>query len=184
MMQRSGNHVQVAITTMNMGEILVNEHKHDDAETMLRDAIRVFQASDFRDGQALAETYLGRSLLDRGDLEGAEEVLERARRGFEAVGVAGGVLEASVSLADCRAQQGDPANALRLLDDAMSRVDGETGVLTASVARVQAAALASLGRSVESAERLADGLEAARRQNLKHEERLLLDLRDQLTSPV
>jgi tetratricopeptide (TPR) repeat protein len=144
----------------------------------------VFQASDFRDGQALAETYLGRSLLDRGDLEGAEEVLLHARQGFEAVSVAGGVLEASVHLADCRVQQGDPINALRLLDEAVSLVNKETGVLAASVARVHAAALASLGRSVESAERLADGLEAARRQNLKHEERLLLDLRDQLTSPV
>ena len=107
-----------------------------------------------------------------------------ARQGFEAVSVAGGVLEASVHLADCRVQQGDPIDALRLLDEAVSLVDGETGVLTASVARVQAAALAAIGRSVESAERLADGLEAARRQNLKHEERLLLDLRDQLTSPV
>ena len=62
----------------DMGEILVNEHKHDDAEAMLREAIRVFQASDFRDGQALAETYLGRSLLDRGELEGAEQVLLHA----------------------------------------------------------------------------------------------------------
>jgi tetratricopeptide (TPR) repeat protein len=180
MFLRSGNHVQAAISTMNVGEILVDEHKNDEAEAMLRDAIRVFQASDFRDGQALAETYLGRSLLDRGDLKGAEEILERARRGFEAVGVAGGVLEASVYLADCRAQQGDPANALRLLDDAVSRVDGEAGVLTASVARVQASALAAIGRSAESAARLADGLVAARRQHLQHEERLLLDLRDQL----
>ena len=184
MMQRSGNHVQAAITTMNMGEILVNEHKHDEAEAMLREAIRVFQASDFRDGQALAETYLGRSLLDRGELEEAAQVLLRARQRFAAVSVAAGVLEASVHLADCRVEQGDPVDALRLLDEAVSLVDKETGVLAASVARVQAAAFASLGRSVESAERLADGLDAARRQNLKHEERLLLDLRDQLKSRV
>ena len=180
MFLRSGNHVQAAISTMNIGEILVNEHKHDEAEPMLRDAIRVFQASKFRDGQALAEIYLGRSLLDRGELEAAEQVLRRARQGFEAVGVASGALEASVHLADCRVQQGDPADALRLLDDAVERVDDETGVLTASVARVQAAALAAIGRSAESAARLAEGLDAARRQHLQHEERLLLDLRDQL----
>jgi len=177
---RSGNHVQAATSTTNIGEILVNKHKHDEADPMLREAIRVWQASGYRDGQAAAETYLGRSLLDRGDLEGAEEVLRRARAGFEAVGIAGGVLEASVYLADCRVKQGDPADALGLLDAAVARVDDETGVLTASVARVQAAALAAIGRSAESAARLAEGLDAARRQHLQHEERLLLDLREQL----
>jgi tetratricopeptide (TPR) repeat protein len=156
MFLRSGNHVQAAISTMNIGELLVDEHRHDEADETLREAIRVFQASDFRDGQALAETYLGRSLLDRGDLDGAEQVLRRSRQGFEAVGVAGGVLEASVHLADCRVRQGHPLDALRLLDEAVSRVDGETGVLTASVARVQAAALAAIGRSAASAERAVD----------------------------
>jgi tetratricopeptide (TPR) repeat protein len=147
---------------------------------MLHDAIRVFRASGYPDGRALAGIYLGRALLGQDDLDGAEAALTSARDEFEIVGVAGGVLEASVHLAECHVRRGEPAAALELIDLAITRVDGNAGVLEAAVARVSAAALARAGRVHEADEQLAAGLEAARRQQLPYEEMLLLDLRDQL----
>lgn len=182
---RTGNHVQAAISAMNVGETLVNQSRFDEAEPLLHHAIRVFRASAYLDGQALAETYLGRSLLGRGHLDDAEKVLGEARERFEAAGVFGGALEAAAHLADCWVRRGEPGAALRLLDTAVSRASGDADVLAATVARVQASALASAGRLAEAIERLAKGLAAARHQRLAYEERLLLELQAELgTVPV
>ena len=110
---RTGNHVQAAISEMNVGEILVNQERFEEAETALHNAIRVFRASGYPDGQALAECYLGRSLLGRGDLAAARDVLEGARDVFDSIGIAGGALEASVHLADCHVRGGDPTQRAR-----------------------------------------------------------------------
>jgi class 3 adenylate cyclase/tetratricopeptide (TPR) repeat protein len=177
---RTGNHVQAAISGMNLGELLVNQGQLDEAETLLLDSIRIFRATGYPDGQALAETYLGRLLLARGDVEAAAQCLDGARRSFENIGIPGGALEATVPLADCHLRLGDPAEALRLIDEALRRAGGEAGVLAPSIARVRAAAMAHAGQLPQALEQIAAGLDAARRQQLPYEEGLLLDLRDEI----
>ena len=131
---RTGNHVQSAISAMNIAEIHVNEGRYDEAEALLAEAMRVFAASGYPEGLALSETYLGRSRLGRGDLDGAWVVLERAQRSFEAMGTPAGALEPATHLADCLVRSGDPGAAMRVLDDAVARVHGDVGVMGASVA--------------------------------------------------
>jgi tetratricopeptide (TPR) repeat protein len=177
---RTGNHVQAAISGMNLGEILVNQGSFDDAEPMLLDSIRIFRAAGYLDGQALAETYLGRLLLGRGDVEAAVHCLDGARSAFERIGIPGGALEATIPLAECHVRWGDPATALRLIDDALRRAGGQAGVLAPSIARVRAAAMIQAGQLPQAHEQIAAGLEAARRQQLRYEEGLLLDLRDEI----
>ncbi|MEP6661154.1 MAG: adenylate/guanylate cyclase domain-containing protein [Acidimicrobiales bacterium] len=177
---RTGNHVQAAISGMNLGEILVNQGRFDDAEPMLLDSIRIFRATGYPDGKALAETYLGRLLLARGDMEAAVHCLDDARQAFESIGIPGGALEATIPLAECHVRFGDPATALRLIDEALRRAGGEAGVLAPNIARVRAAAMVQAGELTQAHEQIAAGLDSARRQQLRYEEGLLLDLRDEI----
>jgi tetratricopeptide (TPR) repeat protein len=166
---RIGNHVQAAISAMNIGEIHVNRGDADAAEPLLREALRVFRASGYQDGAALCETYLGRMSLARRDLAEARRALEHARDHFAELGIAGGVLEATVYLAECHVLGGDAGAALRLLADAAT----DAGVLMAAIARVRALALLHAGRVRDAAIEIDAGLDAARRHGLRHDEELL-----------
>jgi hypothetical protein len=94
------------------------------------------------------------------------------------MGIPGGALEAATHLADCLVQAGDPGEAMLVLDAAVERANGDVGVLAASIARVRAAAFAAVGNLADATGALLVGLDAARRQQLAYEERLLIDLRD------
>ena len=63
---QTGNAVQAAITGANVGEVLVCQHRLDEAEPVLRDAARVLRASHFVDGATFAEIQLARVLICAG----------------------------------------------------------------------------------------------------------------------
>ena len=78
--------------------------------------------------------------------------------------------------AQLHSQQGDPQEALTLLDAAQQSAGADAAVFTASIARVRALTLAEMGRFDEAAAVVEEGLAEAQRQGLSYDEALLLQL--------
>jgi ATP/maltotriose-dependent transcriptional regulator MalT len=174
---RAGNTVQAAITGANVGEVLVSQHRLDEAEPVLRDAARVLRASDFVDGATFAEIQLARLLIARGEVDEAMRLLDTAGDELAALRMYGSALEAVVYLADCRRRRGDAAAALQLLGDAEARAGDEAEMLAAQVARVRSIALLESGFADDALATLAVGIDTAREQGLDYELTLLLTTR-------
>ena len=174
---RSGNAVQAAIAGANLGELLVNQDRLDEAEPVLRDAVRVLRASDFSDGATFAEMQLARVLIGRGELDDAVRLLDAARNELVTAHAYGSALEAAVHLADCRRRQGDPAAALDVLADAEAQAGEEAEWQAAQVARVRGLAQLDSGHGEEALATLAVGVRITREQGLDFELTLLLSAR-------
>jgi class 3 adenylate cyclase/tetratricopeptide (TPR) repeat protein len=181
--QRAGNAVHAAHAESNIGEVLVNQERFDEAEMLLRDAIRVLQASGFIDGAAFGEIQLGRALTGLGRLDEAEVVLQQAWEKARELGITGMAADAATFLAECRLEGGDAADALRLLDKSALKEGGDFVWQGAVVGRVRAAVLAQLGRKNEASKALEAGLVDASQHGLAYERGLLLRLKSQIDGP-
>ena len=181
--QRAGNAVHAAHAESNIGEVLVNQERFAEAEPLLRDAIRVLEASGFIDGAAFGEIQLGRALTGLGRLDDAERVLRQAWDRARDLGITGMAADAATFLAESKLDGGDAAGALRILDESAPKDGGDFVWQSAVVGRVRAAVLAELGRKEEAMEALKAGLEDARRHDLSYEQGLLLRLKSQIDYP-
>ncbi len=170
---RAGNVVHAALIGSNIGEVLVNQGRLDEAEPMLRDAARVQRASGFVEGADLAEMYLGRLLSARGQHREAISLLERVRDELLEAGRAASAMEATIYLAQTLVRSGEPSGALALLAELRSGGD-DFVMYAATLARVQGEALAAMGRGDEAIARTRHALAAADEQGLDYERALLL----------
>lgn len=175
-----GNFIEGALCGVTIGEFRVNQGRWDEAETELAEAIRLLKGSSYPEGVAFAEIEMARLALGRGNLAAAIEHAERTAEDFASRGQALYALQARVVETLARTASGAAAVALTLLDDAVAGVGGEPGFLTPHIAHARASALAALGRIEEARSALAEGLAAARSQNMIYEEGRLLALRSEL----
>ena len=171
--RRVGNAVQAALATMNLGEILVNQGRLDEAEPVLREALRVLRASAF-DAAQFAEMQLGRVMLGRGDLAEAERLLTHAQQDAKSIGRTETALEAAIYLSRCHLLRDDPATALETLRAAQRANREESALYSALVATVEASILSSLELYDQARQACAAGIAEARRQGLVYELGLLL----------
>jgi len=177
---RSGDAVGAAYSGMNTGETLVNQRRFDEAEVPLSDARRVMLASGFREGVAIIEIQIGRTLIERGALQDADELLQRVVDEFKRIGKKFYVLEATVFLAHGRLTAGDPMSALLLLDAAEVAAGNDALIMRPKTAWVRGRILAALGRTDDARRELDAGLESARAQRLLDYEALILRARGEL----
>ena len=112
--RRSGNEALAAVAAMNQGEILVNQGRLDEAESVLLEARRVLRATGSEAAQ-FTDLQLGRVAIERGDLAEAERFLTHAQQDAAAVGRHGSALEAAIHLSRCHLLRDDPAAALETL---------------------------------------------------------------------
>ena len=63
---RTGDSVGGAYAGLNIGEILVNQRRFDEAEPLLHDARRAMRAAEFDEGVAVIDIQLARILIERG----------------------------------------------------------------------------------------------------------------------
>ncbi len=180
--ERAGNVVHAALYVSNIGEVLVNQGRFDDAEQMLRDAARVQRASGFIEGAA--EMRLGRLLTLRGAVDEADETLERVVREFTELRLGFTALEARMDLALCRLRMGRAAEAEAMLEEVERAAGDDVIVLAPTLARYRAEALFALGRLDDALAAAQDGLDRAAAQNFEYERALLMLAVDALEARV
>jgi tetratricopeptide (TPR) repeat protein/class 3 adenylate cyclase len=169
-----GQTLSAGLNEANIGEVLVNQGRLDEAEPLLRNAVRVLRASG-EDDAALAQTYLGRLLTARGEFEEAERVLTEAVASRKSVGMVAAAYETLLDLGECLIGSGRSRIALELLAEEVHVAPEEIAVFEAATAYVRARALTDLGDTEGAVASIVAGLDAARARGLKYElARLLL----------
>ena len=180
--RRIGNLLDAAMTEANIGEVLVNQGRLDEAEPLLRNAVRVLRASDY--GAApFVEMHLGRLLTAQGGFEAAESLLRGGVEQWRASGRAASVYETSIYLADCLVRSGRPEEGLEVIAHATGAEPEEVAIFEAARAAVSASALIELGFVDEAVSTICDGVELARERSLTFDLARLLMLADQIGPP-
>ena len=180
--RRIGNLLDAAMTEANIGEVLVNQGRLDEAEPLLRNAVRVLRASDY--GAApFVEMHLGRLLTARGDFDAAEVLLRGGVDQWRASGRAASAYEMSIYLADCLVRSGRPKEGLDVIAHATGAEPEEVAIFEAARAAVSAGALMELGFVYEAIETICEGVELARERSLTFDLARLLLLADRIGPP-
>jgi len=132
---------------------------------------------------SFAEIQLGRILTERGDLDGAQVLLNRI--GEEAIehGFVENAFEVALSLADCSIRRGQPETAIVILDQAARSAGDEASIYAPTDARLRAVANEAEGRRSKALRYVNEGLGIARDSNSEYEVALLLAVRGRLSKP-
>ncbi len=171
----AGNAVGAAETDMNLGEVLVTLGELDDAERVLKDAVRVLRVSGQEWEATYCEMQLARALLARELLAEADALALRAFETFTGMGSNMNALEAAFIRADVATGIGEPERGLSIIEEAEAAASkGDIGFLRPRTSLSKARALLALDRLDECDLELAGGLASAREQKLVYEEGLLL----------
>ena len=162
---RVGNMVQAATAATNIGEVLVNQGRYEDAEKPLQEARRIGRASGFSDGVAFTDLVLGRMYGIRGSLSQSENALRDSITAYEILGSAGSGFEASIYLADAQCRSGSPETGLKTLLDAESQAPSDfVDYFQPLLSRVRGSILSEAGRTGEAIEVLEHGVALAVRR--------------------
>ena len=171
--EQIGNAVQAAVGAMNLGELLVNRGRLDEAAPLLREAWQVFRAAH-HDGAQFTAIQLGRLYMGRGRLDEAESRLADAHAQAVALGRKDSAIEAAIHLAACRLALDRPDEALATLRAARRGARQESVLYAPQVAPVEARVLTALGRADEARAVASTGAAEAREQGLVYELALAL----------
>jgi tetratricopeptide (TPR) repeat protein len=163
-----------ALNEANIGEVLVNQGRLEEAEPVLRQAVRVLRASDSAE-TPFAEMHLGRLLTASGQFEESEQLLRAVVERCREIGSDASAYEAGIHLADCLVVTGRPREALAELSSLTLDRPEEIAIFEAAKCLVEATALVELGQVADAAGVLRRGVGAAREQSLMFDlARLLL----------
>jgi tetratricopeptide (TPR) repeat protein len=177
---RCGDAVGAGIATRNLGEMLVDQLRPEDAEPLLTDAARVLRSVGYNDGAAEAELQIARAWTLEGRYDEAEAALDRITEEMAVMGKTASEFETALARANLLLGRSEPAKALALLTRAEKAAGTEADQFVARLALARANATAALG-DIDAAEAaLALGLEAARERALPYEEAMLLVLADDI----
>jgi tetratricopeptide (TPR) repeat protein len=174
---RAGNLTAAALCGANLGEVLVSQGRLDEAEPLLRDAVRTLRAANDLDEAIFAEIQLARCQLARGDVTGATGSLEGLMAEAVSLGQRHYALEVATHLGGALVRCGEPARALEVLESAEAAAGELAAHYQAPLLRVRAEASGALGRRDDAVTLATAGLDAAREQGLVYEEALLLRVR-------
>jgi tetratricopeptide (TPR) repeat protein len=172
---RAGNIPLVATTSANVAEILSDRGQLDEAEPLVREALRISEGVGMRSAIAFALNVLGRIACRSGRYVEALEVLQRARTENHEIGDQPEELESDVRIAECLAMMGRSEEALELATGALARSEALVGkAATPQLQRVRGCVLLELGHLREAQEALRESLAGARDREAQYEEALVL----------
>ena len=155
------------VATLNVGEVLADQGRVDEAEKLLRDALRVARASRSASRMAEVALTLGRLLSRTGRFEEAHVMFSEGAGEYQG--------EADAREAECLMLEGRAEEALALSTSALERGIEGGFHLRVMLLRTQGCALLQLGRLDEAKAALDDALEEARTRSLAYEAALTLD---------
>ena len=178
----SGDIGGAAISEMNVGEILGNQGRLDEANADLRRATRTFQGLGYATLEVAAITQLGRVAAELGSDAEALELLTRAVDSDDSAGSPLAGMEARGFLAEAHVLAGRASEALEVVASARARVGSALDKTPAGVLleRVEASALAAMGEHAGLIERIDHALLGARAAGTYFDLAVLLVLRSSL----
>ena len=154
---QTGNSVDAAMGTLNIGEVLLDQGHLDEADEHIVEASRAWRAADYRSGAAVAQMYLARIAAGRGEFDAAFEQFDQARAQLLALGADADAVEVDIRKAECLLLAGDPTRALQLAGGALRRNLALGGVVDhGPLLRIRAEALLATG-DVEGARQAITG---------------------------
>jgi class 3 adenylate cyclase/tetratricopeptide (TPR) repeat protein len=173
----TGDHWSATFATYNRGEILSDQGRFDQAESELRDALRVWRASSAAPEIAQATRQLGRLAARRGDDEAATNLLGSAREQQLSNGEASEVLWTDAWIAEAHVLAGDPAAALERVPGLRARSQklDAGGRIIPLIQRLHGWAMLELGAIDEAAEAFELGLNETRGRSAGFEHLALLE---------
>ncbi len=175
--EQTGDRLSVFLADFNMGEILSGQGKLEDAEILLRNALRAARGTRTESDLAYVLLELGKIEARRGNLESAIRQLETSFAASEAAGATGAMLEVEARIAEAYLFAGDAEQARDRAGDVLARARSEAGTMTLPVLlRVLGQSCTLDGRVDEATRLFADALEAAEGANHAFEVALTLDL--------
>jgi len=176
----AGSAFVAAQTDVNLGELLINSGQLDEAQDVLVSAVRVLRASGAARFLAEGRMQLARVHLSRGELAEAERRAAEVVQEFTELGNPTSALEAALVGAEAVALQGRAQESLDIITRAERDARDDAVFSMPRLCLQRGRALLALDRLVEAREMVADGLGAARGQELPYEEALLLRLRSEV----
>ncbi len=180
---RTGDSVGGAYAGLNIGEILVNQRRFGEAESLLQEARRAMQAAEFDEGVAVIDIQLARILIERGQFAAGRgrDVSHRGRvHSFAEARVRAG--------SECRARRSASGSGERRCGTRRPRPRCASGRIRCEpdppTHRTCAGARACLARPRSPMRRIEidSGLIAAREHALRYDEALLLAIRAEVAS--
>jgi tetratricopeptide (TPR) repeat protein len=178
-----GRTLSAGISEANIGEVLLNQGRLDEAEPILRRAVRVLRASD-EAGTPFAEMHLARLFTARREFDDAEQLLRAVSERYRSVGSAASMYEATIHLADCLVRSDRAQEAYGELTKRHDARPAEIAIFEGAACLVEGAALVALGRNDEALRTLQRGIEASRAQGLTFDLSRLLLLAAQIAPSV
>jgi class 3 adenylate cyclase/tetratricopeptide (TPR) repeat protein len=169
---RAGRPADAAYTDCNVGEILSDQGKLDEAEARLLDARRVWSGTGERQAVVFVDLLLARVAVRRGAAWDALPALEAAMRRLRRLGMDGYADFAQALVAEAEALAGDPSRALELAQSALRSADQQRPLLE----RVAGLALARLGQPEAAERELRRALESARERHAAYDLAVTIDV--------
>ncbi len=119
----TGNDVDAAIGTINIGEILADQGRYEEGRQQLIEALRVLRAASYRYGIAYATMLLGRLESRTGSFVEAHEHFDAARSEFADIGLHFDASEVDSLVAECLVLEGRSREALELATHLVETMD-------------------------------------------------------------
>jgi tetratricopeptide (TPR) repeat protein len=152
---RAGNIPLVATTSANVAELLSDRGQLDEAESLVREALRISESVGMRSAIGFSLNVLGRVAFRSGRYDEALEILQRARSENHEIGDQPEELETDVRIAECLAMMGRSEEALELATGALARSEALVGkAATPQLQRVRGCVLLELGHLREAPDAL------------------------------
>lgn len=171
--ERAGNVAEVAQTDANVGEILSDQGRLEDAEVHLRRAHRMWSSTGHTEGAAFANMLLGRLWVRLGRGQEGIVLLKATALDMRRAGVGYYADLASALTAEAEALAGDAKRAFAMSGSLLAAGNSNVAMLH----RASAIALARTGDQDAASEELALSIEAARAREEYYELALALDAR-------
>jgi class 3 adenylate cyclase/tetratricopeptide (TPR) repeat protein len=162
--ERIGDRASAATAEFNLGEVLADQGRNEEAEPFLRNALRVWRATGNVPDIAIGASLLGRQAARAGRFDEAEALLAEAHALYEAEADDVELLTADTWRAESLVLQGESGPALVLIGtllDRAERIEGVT-VAVAMLHRLRGWALLQLKQLDDARRAFGESLRVAR----------------------